>query len=246
MVELRPEVARSVALAVLVLGTACESSAPASTAPPGRPVTHARDWTGSHVTPAGASAPRPPEVPRGTWVLHIGDSFVHASLQQNLRARFEASGASYVVDATTATYTTTWANDPQLDLWLARRPSLVLVTLGANEVDMPVPAEHAAAVEQLVRKIAEASTSCVWITPPMWKQDTGILQVIHDHRGPCLFLDSDAVLGGLRADERQPDRIHPNKRGGLRWSEAVWSWLVEHKDPARPGWALVPFERRPG
>jgi hypothetical protein len=240
------EVVRRVGWAALLLACACETSAPASTAPPGRPRVTARDWTGSRQTPPAAPVLQAPAVAKGTWVLHVGDSFVHASLQQNLRPRFEAAGAGYVVDATTATYTTTWANDPQLELWLARRPSLVLVTLGANEVDMPVPAEHAGAVAQLVRKIAEASTSCVWITPPMWKKDSGILQVIHDHASPCLFFDSDAVMGGLSDGERQRDHIHPNERGGLRWTESLWGWLVEHRDPARPGWALVPFELRQG
>jgi len=183
-------------------------------------------------------------MPKGTWVLHIGDSFVHAFLQQNLRRRFQASGTEYVVDATTATYTTTWANDPELDTWLARRPSLVLVTLGANEVDMAAPLDHAPAVKQLVSKIGEASTSCVWITPPLWKTDSGILQVIHDHDAPCLFLDSDALLGGLRPSERQRDGIHPNERGGARWAEAVWSWLTDHRDLRRAAWALLPFELR--
>lgn len=177
-------------------------------------------------------------------MLHVGDSFVHAWFQQNLRPRFEATGTKYIVDATTATYTTTWANDEDLDKWLAGHPSLVLVTLGANEVDMPVPTDHGPAVEHLVRKIAAASTSCVWITPPMWKHDSGILQVIHDHSGPCLFFDSDAVLGGLTAEERQRDRIHPNERGGARWTEAFWGWLQEHRDPRRPAWGLVPFETR--
>jgi lysophospholipase L1-like esterase len=177
-------------------------------------------------------------------VLHIGDSFVHASLQQNLRPRFEATGTGYVVDATTATYTTTWANDPELDRWLERRPSLVIVTLGANEVDMGVPREHAGAVEALVRKLVQVSASCVWMTPPMWKRDTGILQVIHDHVAPCLFFDSDAVLGGLADDERQHDRIHPNEKGGARWADALWEWLQDHRDPRRPAWALVPFEQR--
>jgi len=109
---------------------------------------------------------------------------------------------------------------------------------------MPVPAEHAAAVEQLVRKIATRGASCVWITPPMWKHDSGILQVIHDHAAPCLFFDSDAVLGGLQPDERQGDGIHPNKRGGARWTSAFWGWLQDHRDPSRPGWALLPFETR--
>jgi hypothetical protein len=231
-------------LLLCLLPCACESSAPASTGPTAHPAPVAHDWVGLRDLAPGAPEAQPPTVPKGTWVLHIGDSFVQASLQQNLRPRFEAAGTGYVVDALTATYTTSWASEPDLDRWLGRRPSLVLVTLGANEVDMPMPAEHAHAVEQLVRKIAGASASCVWITPPMWKDDSGILQVIHDHSSPCLFFDSDAVTGGLQVDERQRDKIHPNERGGARWATALWDWLEDHRDPARAGWALVPFELR--
>jgi len=194
--------------------------------------------------PAVSGAHLSPE--RGTWVLHVGDSFVHATLQQTLRPLFEGTGTGYVVDATTATYTTTWAFDGELDKWLARHPALVLVTLGANEVEMPDPTEHAGAVEAIARKIARANAACVWITPPMWKKDTGILQVIHDRCTPCLFFDSDAVLGGLRDDERQHDRIHPSERGGARWANALWGWLLDHRDPASSGWALVPYETRAG
>ena len=104
-------------------------------------------------------------MPSNTWVLHIGDSFVHASFQQNIGPRFRATGSGYVVDATTATYTTTWANDPELGKWLAHRPALVVVTLGANEVEMPVPSEHANAVERLAKRIAAAGAACVWVEP---------------------------------------------------------------------------------
>jgi lysophospholipase L1-like esterase len=199
--------------------------------------------------PDGTSAASPQrgrnqEIRKGAWVLHIGDSFVHASLQQNLGPRFRATGTAYVVDATTATYTTTWSADPDLDHWLARRPALVLVTLGANEVDLTVPEEHGGAIAHIARKIHDAGASCVWITPPLWKKDTGILQVIHDRCAPCIFFDSDAVLGGLRDDERQRDRIHPNSKGGARWTEALWGWLQEHLDRANGNWSLVPFELR--
>ena len=78
----------------------------------------------------------------------------------------------------------------------------------------------------------------------MWKKDSGILQVIHDHAAPCLFFDSDAVLGGLTPEERQRDRIHPNERGGARWAGAFWGWLQDHRDPARPAWGLVSYETR--
>jgi hypothetical protein len=203
----------------------------------------ATDWVGERATRPSPAQP-PALTGNGTWVLHIGDSFADASFQQNVGPRIRASGARYVVEATTATYTTTWAYDVELETLLSRKPSLVIVTLGANEVDMPVPTQHAGAVERIARRIEGAGADCVWTTPPMWKDDTGILQVIHDHCSPCLFFDSDAVLGGLRPDERQPDRIHPNKRGGARWADAFWSWLVDHRDASRPGWALLPFERR--
>jgi hypothetical protein len=68
--------------------------------------------------------------------------------------------------------------------------------------------------------------------------------VIHDHAAPCLFFDSDAVLGGLTLQERRGDRIHPNVRGGSRWAEVFWMWLVDHRDLSRGPWVLEAFERR--
>ena len=239
---------------IALLGAcACESTAPAAPGPLAaatRPTPAASDWSGLRVSPSPGPAgtlvasPPPDDAFKHAWVLHVGDSFVHASFQQNLGPHIRATGSGYVVDAATATYTTTWANDPDLDRWLERRPALVLVTLGANEVEMPVPVDHARAVETIARKVTKDGASCVWITPPMWKPDSGFLQVIHDHCAPCLFFDSDAVMGGLGPDERQRDRIHPNEKGGLRWSDAFWGWLEDHRDPARGPWALAPFERR--
>jgi lysophospholipase L1-like esterase len=180
----------------------------------------------------------------GAWVLHVGDSFVDASFAQNLASRFRAAGVRQVALAKTATYTTSWAYDPELVRLLAHQPSLVLVTLGANEVDNAVPQLHAGAIHALAHKIG-ATAPCVWVAPPMWKTDAaGWLQVIHDHCAPCLFFDSDALLGGLKDDERRRDRIHPNDRGGARWAEAFWEWLEAHRDPTGGAWALAPFERR--
>jgi hypothetical protein len=230
--------------ATLSCVVACGSAPPLPTRAD-RPAPVATEWTGSH--PTERPPPPSPTAPAGTaepWVLHVGDSFVHAHLWQTLRPRFLAEHTQYVVQATTSTYTTTWASSPELDEWLARRPALVLVTLGANEADMVVPEMHAKAVETIARKIAASGASCVWITPPMWKAENGILDVIHDHCAPCLYFDSDAVLGGLTSEERQDDHIHPNRRGGERWAKAFWQWLNEHRDPARGPWALDAFERR--
>jgi lysophospholipase L1-like esterase len=250
MRRVNPGLVRRAALAALC-ACACESSAPASSRGPARPPAAASEWSGVHDEQAPTSAPasdvqvaaRERQAPHA-WVLHIGDSFAHAFLRQNLGPRFHAAGAAYVVDATSSTFTTTWASDPELDQWLARRPALVLVTLGANEFDLPSPTLRGRDVATIARKIAASGASCVWIAPPMWTRDTGILQVIYEHCGPCVYFDSDALLGGLATDERQRDRVHPNKRGGARWAEVFWGWLMDHRDPDRGPWAISPFERR--
>jgi hypothetical protein len=215
--------------------------------PSSRPAPTARiatDWAGEHVPPTERGA-APLVVPRDAWVLHVGDSFVEAHFNQNLWPKFRAAGVRYVVRGTTATYTTTWAHDPEFDALLAGRPALVIVTLGANEFDIGTPEEHARAVESIAHKIARAGAACVWTSPPMWTKDTGIVTVIHDHCAPCVFFDSDAALGGgLTPAERQPDRIHPNPRGGARWAAVFWSWLLAHREVDAGPWVLVPYEHR--
>jgi lysophospholipase L1-like esterase len=223
---------------------ACESSGPANTNAKRTPPPVASDWTGIVDVAADGAPAAGIDGVQGTWVLHVGDSFVEASFSQSLAPRFRDAGSRQVALTKTASYTTSWAYDPELDPWLARGPALVLVTLGANEVDNTFPQQHAGAIRRLSRRVS-AIAPCVWIAPPMWK-DAGSewLQVIHDNCPPCLFFDSDAVLGGLGSEERQHDRIHPNALGGARWAEVFWRWLQEHRDVARGGWALEPFERR--
>lgn len=225
------------------------ASAPVSRDQGGGPsATVAAEWIATRGTasPPGASATkRAPGPPHDSWVLHVGDSFVDASFQQNLRPHFYASGSRYISKSEVATFTTTWAYDPVLDQWLAKKPALVIVTLGANEADIPAPEEHAKAIARIARKIAAAGAPCVWTTPPLWRKDTGIVQVIHDHAAPCLFFESDAVMGSpLSLAERKPDHIHPSAKGGARWAEAFWTWLEEHRDPTGGPWSLRPFVPR--
>ena len=240
-----------VAFATVTAGGCSAASAPVPRDQRSGPAaTIASEWTAKREAAAPAPpAPVPPGTrepgePREPWVLHVGDSFVDAYFQQNLRPRFRESGSRYVAQSVVATYTTTWAYDPAFDAWLSRKPALVIVTLGANEADIPVPEEHAKAIARIARKIAAAGAACVWTTPPLWRQDTGIVQVIHDHAAPCLFFESDAVMGSLSIAERNPDRIHPNPRGGARWAGAFWRWLERHRDPSAGPWALRPFEPR--
>jgi hypothetical protein len=190
-------------------------SAPASAAPPR-----------TDVAPVAAPAPTALPIEPRSVVLHVGDSFVMAGFSQALRPKMKSVAALYEVRPAQASYTTTW-HTKLSKLVGDYHPDLVIITLGANEVTLTDPWARADAVSRLVKIVGD--TPCVWVTPPLWRKDTGIIEVIKQRAKPCLVFDSDAVAGPIA---RQPDSIHPSNAGGAVWAEAFWKWLLEHRAPA--------------
>jgi hypothetical protein len=178
-----------------------------------------------------ASAPVDPvtapasELPKGTLVLHVGDSFAGA-LGVPLGKKLKAAGVRSVLEFQTASYIPTWASGKELPAYVARySPDLVIITLGANEFELANPEQRAGAVKRLVQKLD--GRPCVWVSPPRWKPDTGVLGVIRDNAKPCRFLDSDTIVQDLA---RKSDHIHPNDTGREAWAEAVLTWLGRERD----------------
>jgi lysophospholipase L1-like esterase len=181
--------------------------------------------------PQGASATQPDELPRGTLVLHVGDSFA-GSLGVPLGQRLKARGLRSVLEFQTSSYVPTWASGTELPGYVARySPDLVIVTLGANEFELANPEQRASSVRRLVHELG--GRPCVWVSPPSWKQDTGILAVIRANVQPCRYLDSDSVVHDL---ERRRDGIHPSDSAREVWADAVLAWLIRERrsDGARP------------
>jgi lysophospholipase L1-like esterase len=207
----------------------------------------APDQSPSAAPPAEATEATPPSVAtkgdaapgdasrKGSLVVHVGDSFAYANFEQSLRPRFASVGARYWVIAKTNTYTASWLHEPKFEEYLFAKPDLVLMNLGANELEIPNPRPYAVSVRELVAKVARWARACVWITPPTWKKDTGYLGIVRDNCAPCLLFDSDEHVQDI---ERQPDGIHPNKTGGARWADAFWDWLEAAREPARGPWFL--------
>ena len=174
-------------------------------------------------------------MPVGTKVLQVGDSFA-AALGIELGKRLRAAGVRTSLEYKTASYVPTWAFGPELPKLIANyNPDLVLVTLGANELEIPDPPQRVGAVKRLVKKIGDRP--CVWILPPLWKPDTGLMQVIKDNSAPCKVLDSTTLVKDL---PRGPDKIHPNEEGRQAWAEAVFQWLKKSRAPAGPKpWSML-------
>lgn len=177
--------------------------------------------------PPRVVAPAAAELPQGTLVLHVGDSFAGA-LGIPLGKRFRAAGLRSALQFKTASYIPTWAFGRELGKFVASYdPDLILVTLGANELDMPDPNQRIGAIERLVHRLG--GRPCVWISPPLWKSDSGLMDVIRAHVAPCRFLDSDALVTDL---PRERDRIHPSVQGREIWADAVFAWLAQTRDPS--------------
>lgn len=181
----------------------------------------------------------PPPLPKGTTVLHIGDSFAGA-LGIDLNREFEKAGVRGVLKYQTASYIPTWAWDKDLDTYLRRyQPDLVIVTLGANELEIVDPSERIPTIRRLVDRISDRP--CLWIGPPLWEGARDVLPpVIRANVAPCRYMDSTAILPPL---ERARDKIHPTMNARQEWARFVIDWLARQRDPngATP-WALLPTD----
>ncbi|HEY3237742.1 MAG TPA: SGNH/GDSL hydrolase family protein [Polyangiaceae bacterium] len=175
-----------------------------------------------------------PPVPKGTTVLHIGDSFAGA-LGIALGKQLERSGVRSVLRYQTASFIPTWAWGKLVPKYLATfHPDLILVTLGANELEIVDPQGRAGAVRRLVAQFE--GRPCVWIAPPLWERDTGVLQVIRDNCAPCRFMDTNELVHDM---ERVSDGVHPTMQAREQWAAVVFDWLTRERRPtqARP-WAM--------
>jgi lysophospholipase L1-like esterase len=127
-------------------------------------------------------------------------------------------GAKYVQDAVTSAAIVGFDKGDHFSKMLAsHNPDLVLITLGANDVFLPSPQRLAKNVASIAKKTE--GRRCFWIGPPVWKKDTGIVDVIRDNCAPCIFYDSSALKL-----ERLADGIHPDTKGAETWAAAFWDF----------------------
>ncbi len=187
---------------------------------------------------ADEAPPLPPDAP---VVLHVGDSFVHVGFAQTLKPKFREAGARYVVRSKHSIYTPTIIRALQLPaLMRNRKPSLVIVNIGGNEMRMPQPEDHAAAIRRVSEVVSRGGASCVWVTPPppVDRGQTGIVGVIKRETAPCRVFDSTPLAADLERESF--DQVHPTRKAGAKWAEVFWSWLQRERQLGADGWKLKP------
>lgn len=177
-----------------------------------------------------SSPPSGPQDLAGKIVLHAGDSMVggDGGLTKALATKFRAEGAKFVTDYEVSVSISTYARTPRLRRLLEKhKPDIVILTLGANDVFVPFPQTFAVHVESIVKKLE--GRECYWMSPPTWKPDSGIVDVIKEHVGSCKFFDSRNLTL-----KRAGDHIHPTEKGGADWAELFWAFY-QGRGPSAPG-----------
>lgn len=184
--------------------------------------------------PAAADKAKDEKPKEKPVVLHVGDSFVASGFAQALRPKFEALGAKYVSVAQTSGYTTTLNRQIKFDSLLNRhKPVLTIITIGANEMSMPIPEQHAHAVKALTKMASQSS--CIWALPPRWSdKETGFRQVMtRDAQPSCRVHDAEEIAAKI---PRGGDKVHPTTKGGQMWADHFWSWLMKDKAEGEKPW----------
>jgi hypothetical protein len=164
------------------------------------------------------SEPAPPAPRRYKVVVSAGDSF-NGAFSMALAPRFRAEGARFVRDVWVGVGVGQFDRHRRFaDLLAQHKPDLVIVSLGANDIDDSDLEAAARSVRSIVQKIG--ARDCYWIAPAMWKKDTGILEVLERNVAPCRFFSSR----GFKV-ERGRDGWHPSVKGGADWAERFWEWF---------------------
>ena len=213
----------------LACGAVCDCASPAR-APEAAavvPAQPAQGGAGQQATPPAPAPPpqahvepAPPPAPK--VVLHLGDSMVggYGGLTRALEAKFKELGSHWVKDWQEGVGIATFDREHRLDDLLAKhKPDLVILTLGANDVTLPFPAAVAPSVRSIAHKMSAGGRECFWMLPPLWRKDTGIVEVIKQNASPCKVFDAT----GLKID-RARDGIHPNDQGGIEWADAFFAF----------------------
>jgi lysophospholipase L1-like esterase len=149
-----------------------------------------------------------------------------------LRELFKPHEVRYEVRAEHSTNSLDWAKRMP-ELVASTQPDLVIVTLGGNEIGSKHLDVQGRAAERIVKAIG--NRPCVWTTPPLWTEESGLFDAVAPKVGPCRFFETDVVVG--KFIPRREDKIHPTAEGGAMWADALHAWL--DKERVGPGWELA-------
>lgn len=179
---------------------------------------------------------------RGKSVLVFGDSMVNCGVHVWLEPWLKRRGVSRFVTRSWASSTTmSWSITPKLDTYLWQfDPDIVIVMLGTNELFHPFPKMKIRPIRKILERL-EPRRLVLWVGPPAWKPDKGVIAVMRETVPKGRFFDSSKLVLA-----RQKDGYHPNMAGAKSWAGALGQWITQVLEglPPPPTRARAAWGRR--
>lgn len=158
-------------------------------------------------------------------VLLVGDSLA-VGLNGPMKKLAVAQGNPYQGKGVSGSRIDEWSKK-YLDPELAFDPTVVLVSLGTNDMKMADPVgQQTKHVQAILDKARAKGARVVWILPPpMPFDDKGV-------RAMVVGAAPDGAVNGEALDlERAGDGIHMTPNGYAAFADAVWSCIMQGQCP---------------
>jgi len=193
---------------------------------------------------SSSSSPGPTQAPKplrklgpGERILLLGDSIAQG-LAVPMKQLAISGGVAFASDGRVGTRISQWASQP----WLTQDakaflPTLVLLSIGTNDMLLPDPSTEMSALAKLVSDMKQGSSQVVLIAPPTMKfPDRGVRSMLQSTGLPIFPSDSLSI-------PRAPDGIHPTPAGYAGMAAQIWKWLGGGGSQAISGLPAGPYRR---
>lgn len=164
----------------------------------------------------------------GQRILFFGDSMLEG-LSRRLSDYAEENGHELTSVVWYNSTSKIWAESDTLEYFMERTsPTFVVVCLCSNELFVRDLKDRDKYLARIVEKIGDIPF--VWVSPPNWKEDTGITDLIVKNVGRDRFFDSRNL-----ELKRGRDKIHPTFVAAEGWMDSVAVWMSggETRHPIR-------------
>ena len=149
--------------------------------------------------------------------LLIGDSMT-LNLAYRLNDYAEKNGHKAYSVNWDSSNTSKWAKSDRLDEFIKeKQPTIVLVSLGSNELFVRQPDALKPNIQKILNKIGDRPF--IWIGPPNWKKDEGLNDMLEAFLPAGTFFRTE----GMELD-RKGDHIHPTRAAAALWMDSIMSW----------------------
>lgn len=156
-----------------------------------------------------------------TRIAVIGDSY-GVGLSFRLKSLSECCGVPFFANPKVGSGINDWKSGYKIDRALASNPTLVIISLGANDFGRSRKSVEPG-IAQLLQKIRQAGAQPAWVEPlllPERMENEDIRQAWRDTGIPRF--DSRPL-----EFPRASDGIHLHMSGYAAWAEKMWPWVVE-------------------